>query len=89
MTHVILCYLSPNLVPIDYSPYAEARNNKKMRPLVVAMDIANVHFGLWSSSHSSVACFLVCIITNQLLLATGSASLQVWAGLVLSAWVGL
>ena len=48
----------------------------------VAIDIANVHLGLWSSSHSSVACFLVCKITNQLLLATGSASLQVWAGLV-------
>ena len=38
--------------------------------LVVAIDIANVHIGLWSSSHSSVACFLVCKITNQLLLAT-------------------
>ena len=38
--------------------------------LVVAIDIANVHLGLWSSSHSSVACFLVCKITNQLLLAT-------------------
>ena len=43
--------------------------------LVVAIDIANVHLGLWSSSHNSVACFLVCKITNQLLLATGSAYL--------------
>ena len=58
--------------------------------LVVAIDIANVHLGLWSSSHSSVTCFLVCKITNQLfqLLATGSAFLQVRAGLVSIAWVG-
>ena len=38
--------------------------------------------------NASVACFLVCKITNQLLLATSSASLQVWAGLVSRAWVG-
>ena len=50
--------------------------------LIVAIDIANVHHGHWSSSHSSVACSVVCRIANLLLLATGSASLQVWAGLV-------
>ena len=59
-----------------------------MVTLVVAIDIANVHIGLWSSSHSSVACFLVCKIINQLLLATSSASLQAWAGLMSRAWVG-
>ena len=41
------------------------------------IDITNVHVGLWSSSHSSVAC--VCRITNLLLLVTGSTSLQAWA----------
>ena len=49
----------------------------------------NVHVGLWSSSHSSVlACSLVCRIVNLLLLATSSASLEMWAGLVSSAWAG-
>ena len=57
--------------------------------VAIAIDIANVHIGLWSSSHSSVACFPVCKITNQLLLATSSASLQAWAGLVSRAWVGI
>ena len=38
---------------------------------IVAIDIANVHVGLWSSSHISVACSLaiVCRIVNLLLLA--------------------
>ena len=53
------------------------------------IDIANVHVGRWSSSHSSVACSVVCRIANLLLLATGSASLYVWAGLVSSAWASL
>ena len=60
-----------------------------MVTLLVAIDIANVHLGLWSSSHSSVACFLVRKITNQLLLATGIASLQMWAGLVSRALGGI
>ena len=52
----------------------------------VVIDIANVYLGLRNSSHSSFACSVACRIANLLLLATGCASLQVWAGLVSSAW---
>ena len=54
--------------------------------IAVAIDIANVHVGLWSSLHSSVVCSVACRIVNLLLLAT---ALQVWVGLVSSAWAGL
>ena len=63
-------------------PFCLLRNSTHlMRPrsLAVAINITNVCVGLWSSSHSSVACSVVCRIANLLLLATGSTSLQVWA----------
>ena len=45
--------------------YCKNSNARDVVTLVVAIDIANVHLGLWSSSHSSVACFLVCKISKS------------------------
>ena len=73
-------------------PYVGMARKQNGGSLAVVINIANprylganIHLGLWNSSYSSFACSVVCRITNLLLLATGTTSLQVWVGLVSSA----